>query len=173
MKRLLLAMVLLGAPVVTHAQTSASAAAVGELVKLLDQMKLDSVAAAHNDGFVAALYFPGSQLLVVRGTFSSPERARLLINGKMYRDVYIDLNSAADTKSKVFISDLGVNGLQYSRETNQPFDTVDMDGKSYSFDGDWGRARLSRDDYTKAYQDADARYTQMLQALLQGLRKTS
>ena len=53
-------------PSTLSAQDSKSAAVVGELTRLLDEMKLDSVAARHGtDRFVAALYFQGSQLLVV------------------------------------------------------------------------------------------------------------
>jgi len=157
-----------------HAQESKSAVTATELVKLLDQMKLDSVAAPQQDGlFVSALYLPGSQLLVVRGRFASAERATVLIERKMYRDVYTDLNSAAEATTKVFVSDLGANGLRFRRENNQPFDTADLAGKSYRFDGEWGKAKLSRDDYTKAYQTADEQYNQMLQALIAELKKPS
>lgn len=160
---------------VASAQESKSAAAAVELVKLLDQMKLESVAASQQDGhFVSALYLPGSQLLVVRGRFASADRATVLIERKMYRDVYTDLNSgASEAATKVFVSDLGANGLKFRRENNQPFDTADLAGKTYSFDGNWGKAKLSRDDYTKAYQTADEQYNQMLQALIAELKKTS
>jgi hypothetical protein len=160
-------------PAAAAAQDSKSAALAGELVKMLDQMKLDSVAAAHADGFVGALYFPGSQLLVVQGKFPSSDRATVLVDRKMYRDLYTDLNSASDNATKVFVSDLGANGLQFRRQNNQPFDTVDLGAKSYAFDGDWGKAKLSRDEYTKIYQTTDEQYTQMLQALLDQLKKSS
>jgi hypothetical protein len=167
-----LAVVLTGT--IASAQDSKSAVAASELVKLLDQLKLDSVAASQQDGhFVSALYLPGSQLLVVRGRFPSPDRATVLIERKMYRDVYVDLNSASEAAGKVFVSDLGANGLRFRRENNQPFDTADVAGKTYSFDGEWGKAKLSRDDYTKAYQTADEQYSQMLQALIAELKKSS
>jgi hypothetical protein len=156
-----------------NAQESKSAVTATELVKLLDQMKLDSVAAQQDGQFVSALYLPGSQLLVVRGRFASAERATVLIERKMYRDVYTDLNSAAEAATKVFVSDLGANGLRFRRESNQPFDTADVAGKSYRFDGEWGKAKLSREDYTKAYQTADEQYNQMLQALIAELKKPS
>ena len=164
---------LLAVPSLAAAQESKSAAVAGELVKLLDQMKLDSVAAARGDGFVSAYYLPGSQLLVVGGKFASPERATILIERKMYRDVYTDLNSAADLATKVFVSDLGANGLQFRRQNNQPFDTADIGNKSYSFDGNWGKAKLSRDEYTRVFESTDEQYTQMLQALLEQLKKSS
>jgi hypothetical protein len=172
--RVACAAMLLLLPAVAVAQDSKSAPPASELVKLLEQMKLDSVAAAQSaTQFVSALYIPGSQLLVVSGRFASPERATILIDRKMYRDVYTDLNSAAEADGKLFISDLGADGLRFRRQNNQPFDTADMSGKSYSFDGDWGRAKLSRDEYTKAFQDADEQYSQMLQALIAQLKKSS
>jgi hypothetical protein len=172
--RVACAALLLLMPVFASAQDSKSAAPASELVKLLEQLKLDSVAAAQpGNSFVSALYFPGSQLIVVRGRFASPERATILIDRKMYRDVYTDLNSAAEADGKLFISDLGADGLKFRRQNNQPFDTADMAGKSYSFDGNWGRAKLSRDEYTKAYQTADEQYSQMLQALIDQLKKSS
>jgi len=157
------------------AQESKSAALASELAKLLDARKLDSIAAkgVGADQFVGALYFAGSQLLVVSARYSVPQRMNENLVQKNYRDVYIDLNSASIPESKVFISDLGANGLQSRREDNQPFDTVDMGGKSYAFDGDWGRAKLSEDEYMKAFQTTDQEYMRMLEALVAELKKTS
>src|SRR5687767_4698441 len=93
-------------PSLASAQESKSAPIAGELIKLLDEMKIDSVAARHRDGFVSAYYLPGSQLLVVAGKFGTPstgtERAGILIDRKMYREVYTDLNAAAELSTKVF-----------------------------------------------------------------------
>jgi len=157
------------------AQESKSAALASELAKLLDARKLDSIAAKGSgaDQFVGALYFAGSQLLVVSARYSVPQRMNENLVQKNYRDVYIDLNSASIPESKVFISDLGANGLHSRREDNQPFDTVDMGGKSYAFDGDWGRAKLSEDEYMKAFQTTDQEYMRMLEALVAELKKTS
>src|SRR6185503_12580225 len=105
--------------------------------------------------------------------FASPDRAVILIDRKLYRDVYTVLNSAAEAEGKMFISDLGADGLKFRRQHNQPFDTVDLPSKSYSCDGEWGRAKLSRDEYTKAFQTADEQYSQMLQALIEQLKKSS
>jgi hypothetical protein len=149
---------------------------VSELVKLLDAQNLDSIAAKSGgdpDQFVGALYFPGSQLLVVSARYSVPQRMEAQLAQKAYRDIYIDLNSASVPGSKVFISDLGANGLHAQREDNQPFDTVDIGGKSVSFDGDWGRAKLSEDDYRKTFQSGEQEYVRMLEALIAALKKTS
>lgn len=156
-------------------QQSKSAALVAEVVKLLDARGLDSIGAkvAEPDQYVGALYFPGSQLLVVQARYLVPPRMELYLEQKNYRDVYLDLNSASVPESKIFISDLGADGLQFERRNDEPFDSVDRDGRSYQFDGDWGRQRLSREEYTRAWQTTDEEYAKMLEALLAELKKTS
>ncbi len=162
------------APAAAFAQESKSAALATELARLLDANKLDSVAAQQgSDVYVGALYFPGSQLLVVGGKYASPARMKDLLGKKDYREVYMDLSSASDQKSRVFIMDLGANGLRFKREDNQPFDTADVAGRSITFDGEWGRAKISEDDYRKSYATTDEQYSQMLQALIAALKKTS
>jgi hypothetical protein len=156
-----------------QAPASKSAPLAGELVKLLDSMKLDAVAGVRgtNNEFVAAMYFPGSQLVVVDAKSSVPDRMKYLILQKSYKDLYVELNGAVDQSSKVFISDLGANGLQFRREKNQPFDTVDATGKTTAYDGDWRKAKMSEQEYTKLYQAQDEQYSQMLQALIDTLKK--
>jgi hypothetical protein len=156
------------------AQDSKSATSVTELVKMLDSMKLDSFAVkgASPNEYVGALYFPGSQLLVVSAKFDTPWRADSLLEMKNYRDLYIELNSASVPQSKVFVSDLSANGLR-SKKDGTLYDTADIGGKTFNFDGDWKKAKITADDYTKTYSTTDEQYTQMIQALLAGLKKSS
>jgi hypothetical protein len=119
------------------------------------------------------LYFPGSQLLVVTAKYQVPELMNTKLASKEYRDVYIDLNSAAMPNTKVFVSDLGIDGLKARRDDNQPYDTIEMGGKNVNFDGDWRAAKLSEEEYMKGYQQAEEEYVKMLQALLSELKKTS
>jgi hypothetical protein len=168
---------LLGALVVpstTLAQESKSAAIATELTRLLDQAKLDSIAAKHDVAgqYVSALYIAGSQLLVVSAKYSIPSRMDYLLGQKAYQEIYQDLNSAAEQQSKVFVMDLGANGLRFKQEKNE-LDTADVSGKSVVFDGDWGRARISEAEYRKTFEATDAQYTQMLQALIAALKKPS
>jgi hypothetical protein len=167
--------VLMLLPAAALAQDSKTVALAGELTKLLDEKKLDSIAAKLGaaDQFVGALYFPGSQLLVVSARYAVPPRMEQQLTAKNYRDVYIDLNSASVPESKIFISDLGANGLSPRRQDNQPFDTADLGGKSFTFDGDWDRARISEAEYNKAYQTSEQEYVKMLEALVAELKKTS
>ena len=162
------------APRLVSAQTSSKSAPLAtELARLLDDGKLDSIGAKMADQYVGALYFAGSQLLVVKAKYSVPQRMDAMLAQKNYKDVYIDLNSASDPKTKVFISDLGANGLRAKRENNQPFDTVDTAVGSVTFDGDWDKAKISEAEYMKRFQSSDDEYAQMLQALIAALKKPS
>jgi hypothetical protein len=158
------------------AQDSKSAALAAEVAKLLDQSKADAIAAHHPgapDQYVGALYFPGSQLLVVTARYQVPELLNTKLASKSYRDVYIDLNSASVANTKVFVSDLGCNGLKAKRDDNEPYDTIEMSGKNWNFDGDWKKAKLSEDEYMKGFAQAEQEYVKMLEALLRELKKTS
>ena len=167
------ALTVLAAAPPAFAQQSKSAALASELVTLLDQMKLDSVAARSADHFVGALYFPGSQLLVISAKYSAPDHINYLLSTKAYRDAYVELNSTTDQQSKIFVSDLGANGLQFRREKKLPFDTAEVAGKTVSFDGEWSKAKISEQDYTKTFTTTDEEYAQMLQALIAALKKPS
>ena len=76
----------------------------------LDASKLEAIAAADPadpQTFVAALYFQGSQILVVSAKYAAPPLLVAKIKEQNYRDVYIDLSSASVAGSKVFVIDAG------------------------------------------------------------------
>jgi hypothetical protein len=158
------------------AQEGKSPALAKQLAAALDAAKLDSVAAKDPSGadtFVAALYFPGAQLLVVSAKYAAPQLLDTRLGKKEYRDTYIDLSSASIPESKIFVQDAGADGLKAKHEENTAFDIYEAGGKSTMFDGDWKRQKLSEQDYNKAYSSADDRYSSMLAALLAQLKKTS
>src|SRR5436190_8696948 len=159
-----------------QAQESKSAAAAKQLAAALDGAKLDSIAAkdpSAPDVFIGALYFPGVQLLVVSAKYTVPALLNEKLGNKQYRDVYIDLNSASVPDSKVFVEDLGADGLKSERNENQPYDTYEIGGKRTAFDGDYKKQKLSKEEYQKVYGAADDRYSAKPQALLAQLKKTS
>ena len=154
------------------AQESKSAPIAKQLAAALDAGKLDSIAAKDPgapDIFVAALYFPGMQLLVVSGKYSVPQLLNERLQRKEYRDVYMDLNGAAT--EKMFVEDPGIDGLKPKRDSNQPFDQAEMAGKRTLFDGDWKAQKMNEQDYLKAFAAADERYAQILAALLAQAKK--
>ena len=164
------------APAPLHAQDSQSTALAKELTSLLDQMKLDSIAAreAAPDGYVAALYYPGMQLLVVAAKYKEPVLLNDRLAKKEYRDIYIDLNSAGLPKSKCLVMDLGADGIKLKWGDGKPFDSFEsVTGREVAFNGDWKAQKLSEEEYTKAFAEADARYAKILQALIAQLKKSS
>jgi hypothetical protein len=170
----LILLCLVSLPMLVLAQGSASAALAAELARQLDARKLNGAAAPLGDGeWVGALYLSGSELLVVKGKYTDVARMQGLVSQRGYREIYITLNSASDPASKVLVLDLGANGLKPKQERNEVPDSVDLEGKSVVFDGDWGRAGLSEAEYSRVFGSADAQYVQMLQALLVEVRKGS
>lgn len=158
------------------AQEAKSSALAKQLASALDSSNLDSIAArdpANPDTFIGALYFKGMQLLIVSARYSAPSLLDGKLTNKAYRDVYIDLNSASVPDTKVFIEDLGVDGLKAKHNENTPFDSYESAGKRTMFDGDWKKQKISEEDYQKTFATADDRYSQMLTALLAQLKKTS
>jgi len=171
---LLVVVACLTAPALVAAQESRSATLAGELVGLLDARQLDSVAARHageTDRFVGALYFPGSQLLVITAEFTVPERLAILLGDRKYRDIYIDLNSASVPDSKVLVVDLRCDGLQAARSENGPVDTYETATRRSAFDGEWRKQKMSEADYMKSHAEADAIYVGMLEVLIAQLKK--
>ena len=156
------------------AQESKSAAVASELTRLMDAAKLDSIAAKHDVAgqYVSALYIAGSQLLVVSAKYSLPSRMDSLLAQKQYQEIYQDLNSASERSSKIFVMDLGANGLRFKQEKSE-LDTADVAGRSFVFDGDWDKAKISEAEYRKTFESTDSQYTQMLQALVAALKKSS
>jgi len=173
--RVAAAIVVVSIAVPALAQDSKSSPLAKQLTAALDAGKLDCIAAkdpSAPDIFVAALYFPGS-LLVVSGKYSVPQLLNDRLLKKEYRDVYMDLNGAATADTKVFIQDPGADGLRAKREENQPFDIVEIAGKQTMFNSDWKAQKISEQDYMKVFGDADERYAKILAALLAQVKKTS
>jgi hypothetical protein len=154
--------------------TSKSAPLAKELASLLDQKKIDSIAAkdpSTPDYYVGALYFPGLQFLVV----SSKYAVALYINEKLakkdYREVYIDLNSASVPGTKTFIEDLRADGLMPDRSDDDPFDIVEMGGKRTMFDGDYKKQQMTEQAYAEAFRAADEAYAKYLSLLIAEAKK--
>jgi hypothetical protein len=150
------------------AQESKSAAAAKELVQALDASKLEAIAAADPSDpgtFVAALYFPGSQILVVSAKYAAPPLLNAKIASKDFRDIYIDLNAASVAGTKVFVIDQGVDGLVAKPGADQAADTYENGKTTLAFDGDHRKAKMSEDEYMKAFASADERYAKILALL--------
>ena len=154
------------------AQASKSGSLAQELVKLLEAGKLDAIAIAQGDEpdrFIAVLYYPG-QLLVVSAKYAAPPLLMERLKEKAYRDIYIDLNSASVPDSRVFIQDVGADGLKPKADGG--VDGYERGAKTkWAFDGDWRKQKMaSEDEYMKDYVAADAEYTAILRTLIQKVK---
>jgi hypothetical protein len=161
-------------PTAALAQESKSAALAKELTQLLDAKKLENIAAkdpSAPDVFVAALYYPGTQMMVVSARYSVPPILVERVAKKEFTEVYTDLNSAAVEGSKMLVMDLAADGLKPKREDNH-FDTCDIGARSYVFDGEWKKQKMaSEEEYAKAFAEADAAYAKALSALIAQVKK--
>ena len=152
------------------AQEPASVALAKELTQLLDGAKLTAIAAkdpSGTDTFVAAMYFSGSQLLVVSAKYEPAVLLNQKLDKRDYQEVYIDLNSASVASTRIFVEDLGADGLKADHPEGAAFDSVDRAGKRTIFDDDWRKdQKLTDEAYAKLFADADALYTRLLRALI-------
>ena len=164
---LLLAVVVMFAAPDVLAQESKSAPLAKQLAQALDAAKLDSLAAADpaTGAFVAALYIPGTQLLVVSGKFANPEVGKHRLSQKAYRDLYMDLMGAAVAGSRLFASDVSCDGFLFKPEGDAPADSWEIANKTQAFEGA-KKAKLSDEQYLKVYSDADAQYAHILELLI-------
>jgi len=172
-RRALFALLLASFTVPAAAQDLKSGDVARQLTQLLDSKKIDTIAVAdaQNPGtYVAAMYFPGTQLLVVSAQYSAPAMLTELLARKDFRGVYVELSSASVPSSKVFVMDAYANGLLPKPSGDQPADSIDRGGTISTFDGGWKKAKIAEADYLKSFGDADASYTHLLQLLVNHLK---
>jgi GGDEF domain-containing protein len=144
-----------------------------ELTTLLSSQKRDAVAARlGGEEFVAALYFPGTQLLVIKAKYAAPALLFEKIVSKNYKDAYLDLATASLPDTKIMIEDMKSDGLHVERgNKNDPFDIVTSATQAVQFDGEYKKRKMSEEAYLKAFSEADAAYERMLTALVAELKK--
>jgi hypothetical protein len=168
------ALLVVSMPAVAAAQEPRSVQGASALTALLDARGLDAVAARDPDNprrFVAALYFPGTQLLMVSGEYPVPVLLEQRLARGEFRQAYLDLQGASRLEGRLFVQDLQANGLRPACATGEPFDVVYQSGKPYAtFNGDWAAQGLSEAEYKSRFAAADEQYARMLRALAAALR---
>jgi hypothetical protein len=160
-------------PAAARAQDSKSADLAKQLAQLLDEKKMDAVAAADAQApgtYAAALYVPGTQLLAVSAKYAAPQLLDDKLTQKNYHDIYVDLSSASIAGSKVFVMDTFGDGLVARPKGDAPADSIERNNATLSFDGEYKKAKLSEADYTKAFGDADQAYVHILELLIAKLK---
>jgi len=156
------------------AQDSESARVAKQLAAALDAAKIDSIAAkdaSHPGTYVAALYFSGTQLLVISAQYAAPTLLDQKILKKEYRDVYLDLYGAPMPGTKVFIEDFAVDGFKIKPDSDTAPDSYEAGGKRTAFDGNWNAQKLSESEYQQTFATAGGLYSRLLAALLDQVKK--
>ena len=162
----------LSAFAIEAAQDGASVTATQNLIRALNQAGSESIASmdpTEPGAFVAALHIKGGQLLVVRARHPSVDALSARLAARQFRDVYMDLQATPTPQGKVFVMDSGADGLPSDSEQPSKVDVVYEDGtRQIMFNG--ARAqKQSADDYRQQLQDADAKYTRLLNVLIAAL----
>lgn len=152
---------------------SASAALTKELVTLMGSRQLDAIATADPAApgrFVAAMVYPGVQVLIVRAEPPSAADTSSRISYRLYRDAYADVQQPAKSAGKLFIQDMGADGL--SAAGNGSVDIMYEDATRQTiFDGNWKKQKLTQAEYQKKFSTADAEYARMLSLLIAEVKR--
>ena len=164
MMRLLTAVLVVTASIGTGAEDlTQSSALARELVMHLETRHLEAFATQDPrapDRFIAVLYIADSQLLVVGARHPAAQTLAYEIQHQDFRDVYLDLQGSPDVSGKVFVHDIGADGLKRNGQTIP--DNVYEDGKQTLLvkKGTVDNDRLAR---------SEEEYGRMLNALLAAL----
>jgi hypothetical protein len=153
----------------------ASAGAARGLVRLLDGSGATAVATADPsapDVFVAALYIPRGQLLVVSGRHPSQEAVRYRIAMQQYREVYLDLQASPAREGKFFVQDANADGILSAATGSGDVDVLYEDAvRQTLFNGDPRRQGMTPAEYDARLAAADATYARLLTLLTSELEK--
>jgi hypothetical protein len=166
MSAVLVCLALSALPAAAEEPLSAQPAAT--LKARMEQLKLDAIAARDPDEpgrYIAALFIPGIQFLVVSAPYPVATAIDKKIAGRQYMDVYIDLQAVRDRTGHFFVEDLQADGVRPS-EPDVACDTTTANGTTpVVFNGKWDAQRLTQEDYEARFKRDDERYARMLKAL--------
>jgi hypothetical protein len=153
-------------------QTLKSGALAKQLAAALQERGLDAVATRdpnESDRFVAALFYPNAQLLVISARYASPPLLNARLSQRQYRDVYLDLGSAPIPNTSMLVQDMSADGLCDSRDKTA--DILYEGNVTSMFDADWKSHNRSELEYMKRLGEADERYSRMLELLLAEVKR--
>jgi hypothetical protein len=165
--------------VAAQAAPSASGAKAKELESLMEARKLEAFGMRESpisDRYFAVMVVPKVQMLVVSAIYTRPSDMEYFLYHKDYASMYRNLAGGALTKERFFVEDVLGDGLVAVPVKNAPPDSVKIDSERQLFTGPAdpkkrNDTRMPADAYAKSFADADARYTKLLDALIDELKK--
>jgi hypothetical protein len=161
------------------ANGGASSAKAKEVASLMAARKLETFAAKDPEQsrqYVAALLVPNVQLLVVSAVYSRDNDIEYSLYHKQYQNAYSDLRSGVFGSNRFFVDDAQINGLVAAPGKNPMHDAVMIETTKHVFDGLYGdgKGRNAKkpleEVYMKAFTDAEARYSKLLDLLIAQLK---
>jgi hypothetical protein len=150
------------------AQTSTSAPLAQKLSAFMEANRVQALAArdpATANRYVAALFYPGSQLLVVAGSPTVATLAQQQFERGEYAALYSTLHQSVAADSKLFVQDMNADGLR-AKERDSTDIVYDRVVYQMLFDGNPGKRRQTDQAYEREFVEADASYSQLLRILL-------
>ena len=148
---------------------SLSAVPAATLRAQLEQRGLQAIAARDPEEpgrYVAALYIPEVQLLVISAPYAVTKEIDKKIAAGQYMDVYVDMQAVRDRTGHFFVEDLQADGMRPASEQDLAFDTTTLNGATpVVFNGKWGAQQLTQEEYDARFKKDDERYARMLTVL--------
>jgi hypothetical protein len=145
-----------------------------QLTAALQARRLEAVATKDPEDstrFVAALHYPGTQLLVYTAKAKDPALLDTRLQYKQYHDIYVELQGTSVPQTSAFFQDMKADGLP--TDADDASDIVyGADGKVVVLGGDWRGRGISASAYAKQLSDADREYSRLLTLLLAEINPT-
>jgi hypothetical protein len=150
-----------------------SAPAAATLKAQLEKLGLQAIAARDPEQpgrYIAALYIPDVQLLVVSAPYALTKEIDKKIAAGQYMDVYVEIQGVRDRTGHFFVEDMKADGMRPAPDQDVAFDTTTLDGATpVVFNGKWDAQKLTQEDYDARFRKDDERYARMLGALITAL----
>ena len=152
------------------AEIPQSSILVKRLVTAMSAVKLEAIAAkdpADPGRFVAALVFPGVQVLVISSHHKSVDYVTMQLGKREFREVYDALQQGVP-ESQLLFHDMGCDGFV----RNDSIDIV-YEGPTAQtlLDGDWAAQSLTETAYDAKRKAAEAQYAHALNVLLDAVKR--
>jgi hypothetical protein len=163
-------------PTAAAEQVSRSSRAAAQLTAVLQERKLEVIASRNPDqpgAFIAALYVPGSQLLVVTAPYAVAAVLDKYIADGKHMDVYLALNAADRQAERFFVMDMNADGLRRECAPGESFDSTIRDGSNISFDGNGRAQAMTGGAYDARFAKDDEHYARLLEVLVGSLTEGS
>jgi len=150
-----------------------------QLGAILDAQKLTNFAApdpATPNRYVSVLYTPGVEIMMAAAVFDGTD-IDYYIYQKDFSSAFNQLRVSPTAKDRLLVEDISADGLVPQPAKDAVPDVVTTGTEKKTFDGNFSdphvvnRSKPSFDDYTKWFNDLDAKYAQALGVLIAALKK--